>query len=122
MRTKPYEQPDDKTDLSGVNLDQVPDFVMDGKQDYNTFNDIKKGIGNDFGMIFELHGVASGSTYSSYITVQNDSGKLTQKFTVVIVDADKLLDIVPDGGNVAITGVLWSDRFIYTDSKHVKAE
>lgn len=118
----PYEQPDDKTDLSGVNLDQVPDFVMDGTQDYNTFNDIKKGIGNDFGMIFELHGVASGSTYSSYITVQNDSGKLTQKFTVVIVDADKLLDIVPDGGNVAITGVLWSDRFIYTDSKHVKAE
>lgn len=38
----PYEQPEDKKDLSGVNLDQTPDVeVVDGAWDYDTFNDFK---------------------------------------------------------------------------------
>ncbi|MCR4586071.1 MAG: hypothetical protein K5686_10160 [Lachnospiraceae bacterium] len=118
----PYEQPDDKKDLSGVNLDQTPDFVLDGTQDYDTFNEIKKGLGSDTGMIFELHGVVTVSGSIVGVIVQNDSGRLEQKFNVVAVDDTDITGIAGDGANIAVSGVLWSDRKIYTDGAHIKAE
>ena len=115
----PYEQPADKNDLSGVNLDQVPDFVMDNTQDYNTFNDIKSAIGKSFGMIYEIHGVLEDK---DHVRIQNDTGRLTQTFKVVIVDGDEFNGIAEEGDNVVVTGVLWNTRFLYTDSAHVKVE
>ena len=118
----PYEQPEDKKDLSGVNLDQVPDYLIDGTQDYETFDKFRKNIGKSYGMIFELHGTAEFSSTFVHVIVQNESGRLEQKFTIEAVDVDDLQSIVTDGGPITVTGVLWNDRRIYTDSAHIKAE
>ncbi len=55
--------------------------------------------------------------------MHNDTERLMEKLTFVIVDSeDNGAELYPDGTKVAITGVVWNDRKVYTDLAHVKAE
>ncbi|MBQ9233657.1 MAG: hypothetical protein IJ167_06445 [Lachnospiraceae bacterium] len=120
----PYEQPDDKKDLSGVNLDQTPDIeVVDGAWDYDTFNDFKSKYDKDEykGMIVKLTGELGTISTWREVKVKNETGRLEKTVTIEIVDGDGST-IGEDGATVTVVGVVWGDKKLYTDMAHISVE
>lgn len=122
----PYATPEDIRDISGVNLDQTPDYTVE-YGDWDGWRELKDSInkGEVEGYVGEIHGIMSVAVATVSISYGSDEESHNSWIDLTVADSTDFSELPEDGTKVKITGVFWksgNNPYLVTDKAHIVIE